>query len=95
MLSGPGVFQIRIVPISMRRRKSIVLMTKKLKKYLAVKKIYIFFSSKHSIYLSLGLHKGYPSYWRLEKPSALKKEHPALPGPLINVKRQKVELRKE
>jgi hypothetical protein len=37
--------------------------------------ILIFFKSKIAIYLSLGLHKRRPIH---EKPSALKKEHPAL-----------------
>jgi hypothetical protein len=35
----------------------------------------IFFYQKIEIYLSLGIHKGRPSY---RKPSALKREYPAL-----------------
>jgi hypothetical protein len=50
-------------------------MTKNLKKIL-LKKIHIFLS-KIAIYLSLGLHKALPSY-KKEKPSALRREHPAL-----------------
>jgi hypothetical protein len=48
-------------------------MTKNWKKFTAVKLFYIFFGSKIAIYLSLGLrtHKLH------EKPSALKREHPA------------------
>jgi hypothetical protein len=49
-------------------------MTKNWQKFTAGKKL-IFFLSKIAIYLSLGLHKGRPSY---KKPSALKREHPAL-----------------
>jgi hypothetical protein len=46
----------------------------KLKKITAEKKL-IFFGSKTTIYLSLGLHKGCPSYRRSLQPS---KKHPAL-----------------
>jgi hypothetical protein len=47
-----------------------------LKKFTAEKKL-IFFKSKISIYLILGLLKDRRSYGR-EKPSALKREHPEL-----------------
>jgi hypothetical protein len=50
-------------------------MTKTDKKLLLKKKLN-FFGSKTTINLSIGLHKGRPSYWR--KPSALKREHPVL-----------------
>jgi hypothetical protein len=37
------------------------------------------FGSKTTTYLSLGLHKGFPSYGTVpKKPSALKREHPAV-----------------
>jgi hypothetical protein len=51
-------------------------MTKTKKKLTAGKLFYIFFGSNIAIYLSLGLHKGRTSY--TEKPSSLKREHPAL-----------------
>jgi hypothetical protein len=51
-------------------------MTKNCKKITTVKKV-IFFGSKTTIYLSLGLREGRPSY-RDKNPSALKREHPTL-----------------
>jgi hypothetical protein len=39
-------------------------------------KVNLIFFSKNGIYLSLGLHKGRPSYRK--KPSALKRENPAI-----------------
>jgi hypothetical protein len=42
---------------------------RKLKKITAEKKIKFFFGSKTTIYLSLGLHKGRPSYRRSLQPS--------------------------
>ena len=50
--------------------------TTKKKKCTAEKKIALFLIKKTTIYLSLGLHKGRPSYKK--KPSDLKREHPAL-----------------
>jgi hypothetical protein len=44
-------------------------------KYTAEK---ITFGSKTTIYLSLGLYNGFPSYRRSLQPSAFKREHPAL-----------------
>ncbi len=48
----------------------------KLKKNIAEIFFFTFFCSKIAIYLFLGLYKGRQSY--REKPSALKREHPAL-----------------
>jgi hypothetical protein len=51
-------------------------MTKNWEKFSAEKKHNKFFGSKTKIYLSLGFHKGISKLQK--KPSALKKEHPAL-----------------
>ncbi len=50
----------------------------KIGKKFQLKLNYIFFWSKIAIYLSLGLHKGRPSYRRSLQPSKVKIEHPAL-----------------
>jgi hypothetical protein len=52
------------------------LIVKKLKKKLQLENFLIYFGSTIAIYLSLGLHKG--SHKLQEKPSALKREPPAL-----------------
>ncbi len=49
----------------------------KFKKIYRRKKIWYYFDQKLQFTLSLGLHKGRSSYVH-EKPSALKREHPAL-----------------
>ncbi len=53
----------------------IVFMTKNWKKFTTETKFSYFFDKKFSIYLSLGFHKGRQIYRR---PSALKREHPAV-----------------
>jgi hypothetical protein len=57
--------------------RSKVLMTKIWKKF-TVEIKFIFFWSKIAIYLSLGLHKGRPSYRRSLHPSTLKLEFSSL-----------------
>jgi hypothetical protein len=50
-------------------------MTKKWKNITAEKQNLIFFGSKIAIYLSLGLHKGRPSYMRSLQPSKENIQH--------------------
>jgi hypothetical protein len=51
-------------------------MTKNLRRKKTAKKfVYIFFLSKIAIYLSLGLHKGRPSYRRSLQPSKENIQH--------------------
>jgi hypothetical protein len=52
-----------------------VLMTKTWKKFIAGKIFLIFFKSKTTIYISLGLHKGFPSYRRSLQPSKENIQH--------------------
>ena len=52
-----------------------VLMTRNLNKFTAENFLYIFFRSKIAIYLSIGLHKGRPSYGRSLKPSKENIQH--------------------
>ncbi len=57
------------------RSGSRVLMTKNCKNFTAENFFFFFFASKTSIYLSLGLHKGRPSYRRNLQPSKANIQH--------------------